>query len=124
MNKYKLSMKTPSGLGTEYIYVESKYDNFERYLKEHNLKYQKCDFKTIQDKEIERLHSIIKEVREYITSYESIEAVNQVEHNENNKGLDEKTMIEMINRHLRVHDKILEILDKVGDINDTNINRN
>lgn len=71
-----------------------------------------------------RLHSIIKEVREYITSYESIEAVNQVEHNENNKGLDEKTMIEMINRHLRVHDKILEILDKVGDINDTNINRN
>ena len=67
--KYKLSMKTPSGLGSEFLYVESKYDNFERYLKEHNLKYQKCDFKTIQDKEIERLHFIIKEVREYIEKF-------------------------------------------------------
>lgn len=76
MNKYKLNMKTPSGLGTEYIYVESKYDNFERYLKEHNLKYQKYNFKTSQDKEIERLNKELefeklknKEVREYTESH-------------------------------------------------------
>ena len=59
MNKYKLSMKTSTGLGTEYFYVESLHENFERYLKRHNLKYQKYDFKTNQDKEIERLKLII-----------------------------------------------------------------
>ena len=58
------------------------------------------------------LHSIIKEVREYITSYESIETIQQCEHSENNKGLDRDTMIEMTNRYLKVHDKTLEILDK------------
>ena len=66
MSKYKLTMKTSTGLGIEYVYVESLYENFERYLKRHNLKYQKYDFKTNQDKEIERLHSIIKDAREYI----------------------------------------------------------
>ena len=61
---------------------------------------------------VEKLRSIIKEVREYITSYESIETIQQCEHSENNKGLDNKTMIEMDRRYLIVHDKILNILDK------------
>ena len=56
--------------------------------------------------------NIIKEVREYITSFESIETIQQCEHSENNKGLDRDTMVEMTNRHLKVHDKILGILEK------------
>ena len=87
---------------------------FNQDLTSLNIKYSETIEKQLQ--ELERLHSIIKEVREYITSYESIETINQVEHSKNNKGLDRDTMIEMINRHLKVHDKILEILDKVGDI--------
>jgi len=66
------------------------------------------------DIELRKVYSIIKEVREYITSYESIETIQQCEHSENNKGLDRDTMIEMTNRYLKVHDKLLEILDKVG----------
>lgn len=38
MNKYKLKMKTPTGLGNEYVYVYAT-SNFERYLNKHNLKY-------------------------------------------------------------------------------------
>lgn len=36
----------------------------------------------------------------------------QCEHIENNKYLDEKTMNEMVRRYMIVHDKLLEILDK------------
>lgn len=63
-------------------------------------------------KENKRLHSIIKEVREYITSYESIETIQGLEDIEKNKNFDEKTMIEMVRRYMIVHDKLLEILDK------------
>ena len=38
MNKYKLRMKTPTGLGNEYVYVYAT-SNFERYLNIHKLKY-------------------------------------------------------------------------------------
>lgn len=62
--------------------------------------------------EIERLHNIIKEVREYITSYESIETIQQFDHNKNNKDLDYSTIDEMTRRYMMVHDKILKILDK------------
>lgn len=62
--------------------------------------------------QLQQKENIMKEVREYITSYESIETIQQCEHSENNKGLDRDTMIEMTNRYLKVHDKILEILDK------------
>ena len=63
-------------------------------------------------KEIERLNNIIKEVREYITSYESIETIQQFDHNKNNKDLDYSTIDEMTRRYMMVHDKILKILDK------------
>lgn len=65
-----------------------------------------------REKEIERLHSIIKEVREYITSYESIETIQQFDHNKNNKDLDYSTIDEMTRRYMIVHDKVLKILDK------------
>ena len=53
-----------------------------------------------------------KELREYITSYESISIIQGLDNISKNKDLDGKTMIEMTNRYLEVHDKILDILDK------------
>lgn len=38
MYKFKLRMKTPTGLGIEYVTVFAT-SNFERYLNKHNLKY-------------------------------------------------------------------------------------
>jgi hypothetical protein len=65
-----------------------------------------------QRKEIERLHSIIKEVRDYITSYESIDTIQGLEDIEANKDLDEKTLNEMVRRYMIVHHKLFKILDK------------
>ncbi len=59
-----------------------------------------------------RLNKVIKEVREYITSYESIETIQQFDHNKNNKDLDYSTIDEMTRRYMIVHDKVLEILEK------------
>ncbi len=47
----------------------------------------------------------------YITSYESISTIQGLTHAEDNKQLDEKTMAEMTNRYLLVHDKLLRILE-------------
>lgn len=103
---------------------------YEDLLKNY---YEKMEIIEEQDKEIERLtkrleeaqlgylaveeknkrlHSIIKEVREYITSYESIETIQQFDHNKNNEDLDYSTIDEMTRRYMMVHDKILKILDK------------
>lgn len=54
----------------------------------------------------------LEKIKEYITSYESIETMQQCEHSENNKGLDEKTMNEMVRRYMIVHDKILKIIEE------------
>ena len=81
-------------------------------LKQRRLLREKCKEK---DKEIERLQSIIKEVREYITSYESISIMQGLMKEYSNYDLDIKTMNEMIRRYMVVHDELLEILDKVGD---------
>lgn len=61
---------------------------------------------------LQQKENIIKEVREYITSYESIETIQQFDHNKNNKDLDYSTIDEMTRRYMMVHDKILKILDK------------
>ena len=78
-------------------------------LKQRRLLREKCKEK---DKEIERLQSIIKEVREYITSYESISIMQGLMKEYSNYDLDIKTMNEMIRRYMVVHDELLEILDK------------
>ena len=62
--------------------------------------------------QLQQKENIIKEVREYITSHESIETIQQFDHNKNNKDLDYSTIDEMTRRYMMVHDKILEILDK------------
>jgi hypothetical protein len=63
--------------------------------------------------QLQQKENIIKEVREYITSYESIETIQQFDHNKNNKDLDYSTINEMTRRYMIVHDKVLEILSKV-----------
>lgn len=74
-------------------------------------------------KENERLKDVIEKIREYLTSYSLIHTIqfgteedspNDIELN---KKLDNKTITEMTNRYLMVHDKLLQILDKAGDNN-------
>lgn len=76
------------------------------------------------EQENKRLKEVVDEVRKYLTSYSSIHTIqfgteedspNDIELN---KTLDNKTIIEMTNRHLMVHDKLLQILDKAGNNNE------
>ena len=62
------------------------------------------------------LREINEEAREYLTSYEAISTIQGLDNIENNKQLDEKTMNEMTNRYLKVHDKLLSILDKMNEL--------
>jgi hypothetical protein len=64
-----------------------------------------------QDIELDKYKAKEKELREYITSYESIGTIQGLDNIIKNKDLDDKTMIEMTNRYLEVHDKLLDILD-------------
>lgn len=83
--------------------------NGEQALK-FNRKYE-----DLQQK-VEQLENIRKEAIEYLTSYESISTIQGLNEIEKNKILDEKTMNEMVNRYLKVHDNLLNILNK-GDNN-------
>jgi uncharacterized protein YktB (UPF0637 family) len=76
------------------------------------------------NKELQQRGNIIKEVREYITSYESISTIQGLEEIEANKDLDEKTLNEMVRRYMIVHDKVLEILDKVDKENNNEKSNN
>ena len=66
-------------------------------------------------KENDALITIIDLVREYLTGYESISTIQELENSEKNEGLDKVTMIEMVNRYMKVHDKVLEILERVNE---------
>lgn len=61
---------------------------------------------------LQQKENIRKEVREYITGYDSISILQGLDNIEENKDLDDKTIREMIRRYMIVHDKVLEILDK------------
>lgn len=71
-----------------------------------------------------QLEEIIGKVSEYLTSYSSIHTIrfgteeDSLNDIELNKELDTKTLTEMTNRYLMVHDKLLKILNKVGDDNE------
>ena len=71
-----------------------------------------------QESQLQQKENVIKGVREYLTSYESIDTIQGLEDIEKNKDLDEKTLNEMIRRYMIVHDKLLEILDKEVMLND------
>ena len=60
----------------------------------------------------EKQKEVIDKAVEYITSYESISTIQGLAYIEDNKQFDEKTMTEMTNRYLLVHDKLLQILQE------------
>ena len=68
------------------------------------------------DHDYQMLGKALLEIKEYLTSYESIETIQQCEHSGNNKNLDEKTINEMTRRYLIVHDKVLKIIDEALDL--------
>lgn len=62
--------------------------------------------------QVKKQKEINQKAIEYITSYESISTIQGLTCIEANKQFDEKTMTEMTNRYLLVHDKLLEILEE------------
>ena len=68
------------------------------------------------EKENKKHKEVIDKAIEYLTSYSSIHTIQFGTENDSlndielNKTLDEKTLNEMTNRYLKVHDKLLEIL--------------
>lgn len=86
-------------------------------LKENNMSMQEEMARTWEKADLYK--EVIEELREYITSYSSIHTIqfgieeDSLNDIELNKTLDEKTITEMTNRYLKVHDKLLQILDKV-----------
>ena len=84
---------------------QSYYDLHEKYYK---LQQENQKYKEVIDRAIE-----------YLTSYSSIHTIQFGTENDSlndiglNKTLDEKTLNEMTNRYLKVHDKLLEILKEV-----------
>ena len=99
-----LSNVMGSFISMELDYIEKSSNELEEVTKERDL-----------------YKDVIEEVREYITSYSSIHTIqfgteeDSLNDIELNKTLDVKTMTEMIHRYLKVHDKLLQILDKVKD---------
>ena len=63
------------------------------------------------EQQVKKQKEINQKAIEYITSYESISTIQGLTCIEANKQFDEKTMTEMTNRYLLVHDKLLEILE-------------
>jgi hypothetical protein len=93
----------------------------KNYLEvENQLLFKKSKGQMIQ-MYIDLLKRIDKAI-EYLTSYSSIHTIQFGTENDNlndielNKTLDEKTLTEMTNRYLKVHDKLLEML--TGDSNE------
>ena len=104
------------------LHIIIKYsDDFDE-LEENEIRYQLpykqmeklYDYITSLQQKVEQLENIKKEAIEYLTSYESISTIQGLNDIEKNKILDEKTMNEMVNRYLKVHDILLNILNK-GD---------
>lgn len=77
----------------------------------YGLDYSITDFINSLEEENKKYKEAIDKAIEYITSYESISTIQGLTYIEANKQFDEKTMTEMINRYLLVHDKLLEILE-------------
>lgn len=85
-------------------------------LKEIEKEHKNCTRKHWQQKCAEHyVNEMIYKSRcekaiEYITSYESISTIQGLDNIEQNKKLDKETINVMTNRYLKVHDKLLNIL--------------
>jgi hypothetical protein len=84
------------------------------YIDENNMHFEvaKINIDTLF-KILDKYKDKEDKLREYITSYESISIIQGLNDIIKNKDLDEKTMIEMTNRYLEVHNKLLQILNEV-----------
>ncbi len=60
--------------------------------------------------QLSKANDKLKKIEEYLTSYESISTIQGLNDTKENKNLDKNTMVEMTNRYLKVHDKILSII--------------
>lgn len=73
------------------------------------------------EQQVKTQQLMINKAIEYLTSYSSIHTIQFGTENDSlndielNKTLDEKTLNEMTNRYLKVHDKLLEILKEVSE---------
>ena len=94
----------------------NEYDDFENY----------CTLRETFDPfemfyENQKYKEVINKAIEYLTSYSSIHTIQFGTENDSlndielNKMLDNKSITEMTYRYLKVHDKLLQILDKVKD---------
>lgn len=68
------------------------------------------------DHDYQMLGKALLEIKEYLTSYEAISTIQGLDDIEKNKQLDKKTINEMTERYLIVHDKVLKIIDEVLDL--------
>ncbi|MDD6757204.1 MAG: hypothetical protein PUE33_03980 [bacterium] len=80
-------------------------DELEDLAKQYYLENQQLK------EQLEKSEKVRKSGIDYLTSYESISTIQSLDNIEQNKGLDEKTMNEMIRRYSVVHDEVLKMLD-------------
>ena len=100
--------------GTISYYVDRKVSD---YVKELQDKLSKIESENMQlQSNWNSLREINNEAREYLTSYEAISTIQGLDNIEKNKQLDENTINEMTNRYLKVHHKLLSILDKMNEL--------
>lgn len=120
----KLAYKAIKDLQQKVEQLEKEVNEYQKELEKADSITQSCIFQGKQESKIsfrnclnrlEQLENIRKESIGYVTSYESISTIQGLDDIEKNKNLDEKTMNEMINRYLKVHDILLNILNKGSD---------
>jgi hypothetical protein len=106
MNEYleKMSLNEAIEVATKYAEDIAIFASVDKYAVSKVCEVLLLELQAYKDKE--------EKIREYVTSYESISTIQGLNDITKNKSLDENTMIEMTNRYLEVHDKILQILNE------------
>lgn len=123
--EYKNGAKQVAGLGRlgcyQGLYYLNKLLEEDKYYSEQledSIVFIESHINSIE-KENKKYKEVINKSREYLTSYSSIHTIqfgtekDSLNDIELNKTLDEKTLNEMTNRYLKVHDKLLDILKEV-----------
>ena len=82
-------------------------NSLQEELRQTKLLKEKYQLKKDKQKEL------LDKIKEYLTSYESINTIQECEMPENNIGLDEETFIEMVHRYMKVHNKIIKLLEEI-----------
>lgn len=109
MNKEKINLdsiflKTTNENLKKRIVGVKKVKDAAKYISELELSIYKLQ------SQLTEANEKLEKIEKYITSYESISLIQGLDDINKNKRLDKKTMTEMTNRYLDVHDTILEII--------------